>query len=104
VQKPLRAHTPGEPPGGWRGAQPPLAGCGPLRWTADTRLLADQRLRLCLHGVIGDAAPAPPLIDSSSPNTHPSSQPTPNWMCAVPADQLPDQDRSQDHGMPLLPQ
>jgi len=33
VQEPLRTHTQGEPPGGWRGAQPPLAGCGSLCWT-----------------------------------------------------------------------
>jgi hypothetical protein len=57
----------------------------------------DHRLRLCLHGAIRDAPLGTPLgaphMDTSSPNTHPSSQPTPNWMRAVPADQLPDQDR-----------
>jgi hypothetical protein len=40
-----------------------------------------------------NASPGPPHLDTSSPNTHPSSQPTPNRMRAVPADQLPDQDR-----------
>src|SRR6266487_4854262 len=40
-----------------------------------------------------NASPGPPHIDTSSANLHPSSQPTPNWMRAVPADQLPDQDR-----------
>jgi hypothetical protein len=40
-----------------------------------------------------NASPGPPHSDASSPNTHPSSQPTPNRMRAVPADQLPDQDR-----------
>src|SRR5690349_24713975 len=55
--------------------------------------MADRHLRLCLHGATRDAAPGAPHMDTSSPNTHPSSQPTPNWMRAVPADQLPDQDR-----------
>jgi hypothetical protein len=65
--------------------------------TAPERRLADHRLRLCFHGVIRDAPLGTPLgaphMDTSSPNTHASSQPTPNWMRAVPADQLPDQDR-----------
>src|SRR6266550_6952800 len=60
---------------------------------ADALRLPDHRLRLCLHGAIRDAGPCTPHIDTSSPNTHPSSQPTPNWMRAVPADQLPHQDR-----------
>jgi hypothetical protein len=64
---------------------------------ADALRLADHRLRLCLHGATRDAPLGTPLgaphMDTSSPNTHPSSQPTPNWMRAVPADQLPDQDR-----------
>jgi hypothetical protein len=55
--------------------------------------MADHRLRLCLHGATRDAALGAPHIDTSSPNTDPSSQPTPNWMCAVVADQRPDQDR-----------
>src|SRR6266566_2330160 len=52
-----------------------------------------QRGRLRFHRAAVNASPGPPHIDTSSPNTHPSSQPTPNRMRAVPADQLPAQDR-----------
>jgi hypothetical protein len=52
-----------------------------------------QRGRLRFHRAAVNASPGPPHLDTSSPNTHPSSQPTPNWMRAVPADQLPDHDR-----------
>jgi len=52
-----------------------------------------QRGRPRFRRAAVNASPGPPHLDTSSPNTHPSSQPTPNRMRAVPADQLPDQDR-----------
>ena len=52
-----------------------------------------QRGRLRFRRAAVNASPGPPHLDTSSANPHPSSQLTPNWMRAVPADQLPDQDR-----------
>jgi hypothetical protein len=75
----------------------------PERQTPDARRRALASLDWCAAGcqrgrprfrrAAVNASPGPPHLDTSSPNTHPSSQPAPNRMRAVPADQLPDQDR-----------
>jgi hypothetical protein len=72
--------------------QHPMHAGGPLPslgWCA----AGCQRGRPRFRRAAVNASPGPPHLDTSSPNAHPSSQPTPNRMRAVPADQLPHQDR-----------
>jgi len=62
---------------------------GALPWLC-CRAAGCQRGLLRFHRATVKASPGPPHSDTSSPNTYPSSQPTPNW---IRADQLSDQDR-----------
>jgi hypothetical protein len=57
-------------PAAWYGTLPSLDCC---------RVAAGcQRGFLRFHGAAVNASPEPAHLDTSSPNTHPSSQPTPN--------------------------